>query len=218
MLLTEQINGPRLILLAGRSWKVTWTDWKRQRCFVEPATSGGKARWLTSGISGASFALTRSVRDVLLGADPSADLTQRARRVLAELREEQVGAAHPAGTTISGHGDDMRWWTWAGFRANATLAATLSDLTDGRQRFTDTHLRMRSDLTPEMWKAATRDATGRLCLPEIDHDALIGLKFSEALPERLATATLAARLADVDAAATVLSEPVRFNWNDHPNR
>jgi ATP-dependent Lhr-like helicase len=114
--------------------------------------------------------------------------------------------------------DDVRWWTWAGFRANATLAATLSDLTDGLQRFTDIHLRMRTDLTPEMWKAATTDAAERLCLPEIDHDALTGLKFSEALPEHLATATLAARLADIEAAATVLGQPVRFSWSDQTNR
>jgi hypothetical protein len=86
---------------------------------------------------------------------------------------------------ISRDHDDVRWWTWAGFRANATLAATLSDLTDGSQRFTDTHLRMRADLTPEMWKAATTDAAERLCLPEIDRDALTGLKFTEALPEHL---------------------------------
>ena len=218
MLLTERIEGPRLILLAGRSWRVTWIDWKRQRCFVEPASGGGKARWLTGGTSGASFALSRSVRDVLLGADPAIALTQRAQRVLSELRDDQRGSVHPAGAVISRDRNDVRWWTWAGFRANATLAATLSDLTDGLQRFTDTHLRMRADLTPEMWKAATKDSAERLCLPEIDHDALAGLKFSEALPERLATATLAARLADIDAAATVLGQPVRFSWSDHTNR
>jgi ATP-dependent Lhr-like helicase len=218
MLLTEHVDGPRLILVAGRSWKVTWIDWKRQRCFVEPATGGGKARWLTNDTSGASFALTRSVRDVLLGTDPAVALTQRAQRVLAELRDDQGGSVHPAGAVISRDRDDVRWWTWAGFRANATLAATLSDLTDGVQRFTDTHLRMRADLTPEMWKAATTDAAERLCLPEIDHDALTGLKFSEALPERLATATLAARLADTDAAATMLGQLVRFSWSDRTNR
>jgi ATP-dependent Lhr-like helicase len=26
MLLTEKTDGPRLLLLGGRSWKVTWTD------------------------------------------------------------------------------------------------------------------------------------------------------------------------------------------------
>ncbi len=51
MLLTEPVEGPRLILLAGRSWKVNWIDWKRQRCFVEPAEGGGKAFWLNKGLA-----------------------------------------------------------------------------------------------------------------------------------------------------------------------
>ena len=97
MLLTEKVAGPRLLLLGGRSWLVTWVDWKRRRCFVEPADSGGKARWLTPGVSGASFALTRAVREVLLGADPAVLLTRRAERVLADIREEKLSAAHPGG-------------------------------------------------------------------------------------------------------------------------
>ena len=46
-----------------------------------------------------------------------------------------------------------------------------------------------------MWKLATIDVVDRLCLPDADNDAVTGLKFSEALPQRLAIATLAARLA-----------------------
>jgi ATP-dependent Lhr-like helicase len=210
LLLTEKIDGPRLLLLGGRSWKVTWIDWKRRRCFVERADGGGKARWMTAGLGGAGFALTRAARDVLLGADPPVALTQRARRILAEVRDQHLPTAHPGGTVITRTDDDVRWWTWAGYRANATLAATLSDLTDSTQRFSDAYIRLRADLTPEMWKAATADAAGRLCLPDIDQRALAGLKFSEALPERLATATLATRLADLAGAGTVLSEPQRF--------
>ena len=69
---------------------------------------------------------------------------------------------------------------------------------------------MRSDLTPEMWKVGSADAVERLCLPDVDERALAGLKFTEALPKRLAVATLAARLADVDSALRTLAEPVRF--------
>ncbi|MFI9275215.1 hypothetical protein ACIGXM_31560 [Kitasatospora sp. NPDC052896] len=54
------------------------------------------------------------------------------------------------------------------------------------------------------------DAVDRLCLPEVDPRALNGLKFSAALPQRLAEATLAARLADLDHATHVLNEPARF--------
>ncbi|HUY48779.1 MAG TPA: DEAD/DEAH box helicase [Streptosporangiaceae bacterium] len=217
MLLTEKTDGPRLLLLGGRSWRVTWTDWKRRRCYVEPAEGGGKARWLTPGVSGASFALARAVREVLLGADPPVALTQRAKRVLAEVRDEHVPAVHPGGTVITRSGEDVRWWTWAGYRANATLAATLSHLTDSVQRFDDASIRMRTDLTLEMWKAGTADAPERLCLPDMDQRALKGLKFNEALPERLATATLAARLADLDSASLVLAEPTRLTivGDDH---
>ncbi|MEU1730875.1 hypothetical protein [Streptosporangium sp. NPDC020145] len=45
----------------------------------------------------------------------------------------------------------------------------------------------------------------------MDDKALHGLKFSAALPERLAVATLATRLADLDGAAAVLGEPVRWS-------
>lgn len=214
MLLTEKTEGPRLLLLGGRSWRVTWTDWKRRRCYVEPAEGGGKARWLTPGVSGASFEMARAAREVLLGADPPVALTQRAKRVLAEVRDEHVSAVHPSGTVITRDGDDVRWWTWAGYRANATLAATLSHLTDSVQRFDDASIRMRSDLSLEMWKTGTADAAERLCLPDVDQRALEGLKFNEALPERLATATLAARLADLDSAAQVLTEPARFTVVD----
>lgn len=209
MLLTERLDGPRLLLLAGRSWKVTWIDWKRRRCQVEPVDGGGKARWTTPPGTGDHFEMTRASRDVLLGEDPPVALTQRATNALAEVRDDLVHAAHPGGTVIERRDDDVRWWTWAGYRANVTLAATLSEIVDGGQRFDDYSIRLRSDLTREMWAAATRDAAGQLCLPEVDERALSGLKFNEALPQRLAEATLARRLADLPSAGAVLGEPVR---------
>jgi hypothetical protein len=90
---------------------------------------------------------------VLLGADPPVALTQRAKRVLAKVRDEDMHTVHPGGTVITRTGEDVRWWTWAGYRANATLAAILSELTDSVQRFDDASIRMRADLIHEMWKA-----------------------------------------------------------------
>ena len=209
-LLTDKVEGPRLLLLAGRSWRVTWIDWTRQRCFVEAVDRGGRARWHTGGAGGAGFALSRSVRDVLLGDDPPVQMTARAEKVLADVRSTEMTTVHPGGLVIAARGADLRWWTWAGYRANATLAATLSDLVDGVQRFDDTSIRLRSDLTVERWQAGSADASERLCLPEVDDRALEGLKFSEALPRRLAVATLAARLADLDGAVRVLGENTRF--------
>jgi len=210
-LLTEEVTGPRRLLLAGRSWQVTYIDWTRRRCFVEQVDGGGKARWTASGVAGLSFELTRSMRDVLLGADPAVRLTRRARDQLREMREEESHVVRPDGTVITRMASgDLRWWTWAGFRANATLASTIGGTADPVQDYRDAYLRLRRDLTPEEWKEATTDAAEQLSLPEVSPKALAGLKFTSALPARLATATLAARLADLPDAHAVLKEPTTF--------
>ncbi|MEV4490694.1 DEAD/DEAH box helicase [Micromonospora coxensis] len=213
-LLTAKVDGPRLLLLGGRSWRVTYTDWKRRRCFVEPADGGGKALWMTGASpQGLSCQMVRATRDVLLGVDPAIALTARATTRLAALRDEASATVHPGGTVVMRDREgEVRWWTWAGYRTNATLIATLSELADPTQRYDDASIRLRHDLDREMWRVATADAEERICLPDVTEKALAGLKFSAALPPRLAAATLAARLADVDAAASVLREPVRFAY------
>lgn len=109
-----------------------------------------------------------------------------------------------------GRDTNVRWWTWAGYRANATLAATLTTIADPLQRPTDTCIRLREDVTPAEWRKVTSEAADQLCLPTVDARALNGLKFSAALPTRLAEATLAARLADLDGATAALRGPTRF--------
>ncbi|MEY2226747.1 MULTISPECIES: DEAD/DEAH box helicase [Streptomyces] len=217
-LLTEEVTGPRKLLLAGRSWLVTYIDWRRRRCFVVPADEGGRARW--SGFGGdrvRSFTLTRAARDVLLGEDPPVRLTKRATARLTKARETHLHTVHPAGTLITRLADgDVRWWTWAGHRANATLAASLPAVVAPQRRFGDQWVRLRDDLSPARWKSAVADTAAGMCLPDVDGRAVRGLKFSEALPARLAEATLAARAADEEAARTVLAEPVRLTTLTSP--
>ncbi|MFE4256571.1 hypothetical protein ACFRU3_45610 [Streptomyces sp. NPDC056910] len=86
--------------------------------------------------------------------------------------------------------DAVRWWSWAGHRADAILAQTSPPRT-GRQ------------------------PTPHAGLPHpalVDPRAMCGLKFSAALPERMATATLVQRLADFDGALASAREPVRIEW------
>jgi len=212
-LLTDEVIGPRRLLLAGRSWQVTYIDWSRRRCYVDPVEGGGRARWGGVGLTRtASYELTRAVREVLLGAEPPISLTRRARNTLAQSREEDAAFVHPDSTVIVRGGKDtnVRWWTWAGYRANATLATTLAGVADPLQRPTDAYIRLREDLSSDDWKKARSDAAQSLCLPSVDTRALNGLKFSAALPDRLATATLATRLADLSGASAVLTEASRF--------
>ncbi len=212
-LLTEEVVGPRRLLPAGQSWQVTYIDWSRRRCFVEPVDGGGKARWggAASGRT-ASYELTRAAREVLLGVDPPVALTGRAKTALTQARESSSELVHPDGTMVvrGGCGTSVRWWTWAGYRANATLAATLTTIADPLQRPTDTCIRLREDATPAEWRKVISEAADQLCLPAVDARALNGLKFNAALPTRLAEATLAARLADLDGATAALRGPTRF--------
>jgi len=189
---------------------VSWTDWKRRRCFVEPAEGGGRARWLSAGVGGLSFEIARSMRDVMLGAEPPVSLTQRVAGVLAGLRSDAIGRVRADGLVISRGDDDLRWWTWAEYRVNATLKASLGNVADEAQRVDDLSIRLRADLRPSSWRGVIDAVQDRLCLLEVDEKALTGLKFSEALPRPLAVATLATRLADLDNARAVLTEPARF--------
>ena len=144
---------------------------------------------------------------MLLGADPPARLTRRAQAALTGAREAAPDLVHPGGTVISREQNgDVRWWTWAGWRANATLA----DIADSAQRVEEFFVRLHSDATPQVWKTAIAGIAERLCLPAVNDKALAGLKFSAALPRRLAAATLAARLADLGGARIALTEPHRF--------
>ena len=210
-LLTEKIDGPRRLLLAGRTWVVTYIDWARRRCFVEPADGRGKARWGSDDIVGLSYQMTRAMRDVLLGVDPPVVMTKRAIGRLAGIREDHLDVVHPGGTLVTrGRNGEVRWWTWAGIHANACLTSTLAGVADPVQQVRDTSIRLREDLSPHMWRSDFADVASRLCLPPVDERAVRGLKFSAALPERLAVATLAARMGDVDSATLVLNEAVRL--------
>ncbi|MFG1999068.1 DEAD/DEAH box helicase [Spirillospora sp. NPDC048911] len=212
-LLTEKVDGPRLLLLAGRSWRVGWIDWKRRRCYVDPADGGGKARWIVPGLSGVSFALARAVREVLLGSDPPVRMTRRAELLLSSVREDALDTIDPVGTVIVRSGGDLRWWTWAGYRANATLKTTLSSVTDPGQRVEDFSIRLHSELNRADWEAALEGARDHPCLPHAEDAALEGLKFSAALPRHLAEYTISARIADLPGAQLVLAEPHRFLSN-----
>jgi ATP-dependent helicase Lhr and Lhr-like helicase len=73
--------------------------------------------------------------------------------------------------------------------------ATVSDLVDEKQAYDDFSIRLRTDLAQDMWQAGMVGGSDRLCLPDVDERAVVGLKFSAALPHHLAVSTLAGRLA-----------------------
>ncbi|MGO1458908.1 MAG: hypothetical protein ACTHWJ_02620 [Flaviflexus sp.] len=81
-----------------------------------------------------------------------------------------------------------RLWTWAGFKANATLLAGLGLEAQGVE---NDSILLPDGVTIDNIKASDPDA-----VPQIGANAVSGLKFSAALPPALALRTLGERLAD----------------------
>ncbi len=209
LVLTRKVAGPRTLGLAGRAWNVTYVDWRRRRCFLEPSDDRVRMRW-SSAPPPLSFELCRAQRDVLLGATPQVAVSKRATAGLAHLRDEFADRVSQKGTVVRRDGD-VWWWTWAGARGNATLAAQISSVVDSSTRYDNVRLGMRVDLALGDLSTAIRAiAAGSGALPAVTEDAVRGLKFADVLPMPVAENTVALRLSDSDAARKTLSEPVQF--------
>lgn len=209
VLMSDERNGPRVLLLAGRAWQVGHIDWKRRRCFVKPTELPGIAKW-GGAVGGLSLHLTRGQRAVLLGTDPvGVTFTRRSQAVLDELREHHERHAVHDATVLHRSAGSISWWTWAGTAANRTLHASLPGIVDPRQRIGDRSIRLRPEATTTEISAAL-SKMNELCEPSVSSHAVRGLKFSAALPQGLAQKTVAERLGDSAGAGQVLEEPRRF--------
>lgn len=197
------------ILLGGRSWRVTSIEWQRRIAHVVPDPRPGKSRW-RGDARALDGTLCRAIRSVVAGVTVPARLTRRGEAEMASLRELFCWANEGA-TSVVTDGEDVRWWTFAGLRANAQLADELGDLTRGS--------RSRDNLSIQL-AAGTRveEVIDRLRpLKELESpgnrwpgpEGTPLPKFAECLPAELALVTVAARAADQSSLSTCMSEVVR---------
>lgn len=112
----------RLLLLAGRSWRVTDVDWSKRIVWLEPAAGGGKARWM-GGARSLGRDVCQGIRSVLAdGVSPTVTLSRRGRTALQTLADEIAVPSAMNVTMSRANGLPMQSWTFAGTRANRTLA------------------------------------------------------------------------------------------------
>lgn len=216
---TRRVDGPRILSLGGRAWKVTHTDWKRRRAFVEPSDQAGSSRWSGSP-QPLSFAMTNAMREVVLdGTLPGVQLSRRAAERLALVREEYALTVSSVGLVVAPwDSGQVRWWTWAGARANGVLATALASinpgLVDELDRYDNRYVKLRGDATAGQLRQAlqaVRQSFGddlRGAQAPVSDEALKQLKFAELLPPALAASTLSARAADPAACAYVVEMPL----------
>lgn len=185
----------RLLLLAGRSWRVTEVDWSKRIVWLEPAAEGGKARWM-GGARSLGRDVCQAIREVLATGTPSiVHLSHRAKSALQGLTEELPMSPGTHFVVTRSDAGLARTWTFAGTKANRTMAHYASV---GGQK-------ARFDALSVQAPAAT--LTDEPQAPLTLTDAEIGpfaesVKFFECVPKDLLRRTITARNFDLSTASS----------------
>ncbi len=207
-----KVDGPRILLLGGRAWRVNHVDWQRRMGYVEPSEAPGRSRWKGQG-QGIGFALCQSIKRVLASDDARPYWSRRAADSIGETRREFPWASATDTAIVTDGDGHSSWWTFAGSRANATLAPALAQELHSRVEHDSFELGFTAQTGTDDIEAAIeklRSSNIDHLSPEVDEQAIHGLKFSECLPVDLAVAMLTARMRDAASIRAILNEPVRF--------
>ncbi|MCZ8227624.1 MAG: DEAD/DEAH box helicase [Burkholderiaceae bacterium] len=121
----------RLILLAGKSWRITDVDWKRQTVWLEPTKEGGKARWTGSGRTLSREIAQGMLRALRQGTGEHTVISKRARIEIDQIIEDVPDAGNKGALSVTRTDSGVsRLWTFAGTRANRTIAKQIQSLVE----------------------------------------------------------------------------------------
>lgn len=124
----------RLILLAGKSWRIMDVDWKRQTVWLEPAKEGGKARWAGSGRTLSRDIAQGILRALREGTGSHAVISKRAHLEIQEIIEQIPNSGGVlAWSMAKNESGGARLWTFGGTRANRTIAKQIQSMTEVRR-------------------------------------------------------------------------------------
>ena len=207
-----QRDGPRVLLLGGRSWRVNHIDWQRRVAYVEATEAVGRSRW--KGIRpGLGFRMCQSIKRLLADDEDGAMWSKRAQQQINDIRRAYNWLDEQTTVVVRDKHDNTEWWTFAGHAVNAMLAHELSQGTRSVVDHDSFTLTFESHVSPQ----AIEQALGELCADgvsrmrvAVDDEAIAGLKFSACLPYDLALDMLESRLSDPASIERVLQQPVRF--------
>ena len=111
-------------LLSGRPWVVLNIKHKDRTVVVDKAPHGRQPTWGGFLPRFLGLGICQKVRDVLASDEQYGYLETFATTAL-ETERESTGDAASSHGTIEDAGDEVRWWTFAGGRINATLRYAL---------------------------------------------------------------------------------------------
>jgi ATP-dependent Lhr-like helicase len=201
--------GPPRLLLAGRSWQLNSIDWKRRVAHVEPADERASVRFpgMTQPLK---YELCQSVAAVLGGAslNPVA-VSARATSKLEELRR-LLPQADAGRTLLNRSANDVRWYTFAGLKANLELAARLGTLRSQITQRDNFSITLDPDVSRESLVAAIADPTPSSALAHLVDDISDTLKLERALPDGLVQEIMTARLTDPAGVEQAVAAPIDY--------
>lgn len=202
-------QGPTILALGGRSWRVVNLDWERKVAHVEPSGEKGRSRWTGCSVP-LSPSLCTAIRNVLGSAHEDPRWSRRACGRIGELRRE-LAEVVSEGTAILQREGGCEWWTFAGLRTNQTIASLLDPVICDGVRADNLWIKFSTgNRLDDLWKAIqslrNTDTSINPCVPERASDVL---KFADLLPPQLLKAVMLARMMDLAGARGVLGATVR---------
>lgn len=198
MLTGEKLG--RLILLSGKSWRITDVDWKKRVVWLEPVKEGGKARWTGSGRTLSREIAQGILRGLNQGAGEHVIISKRARAQIELVMEEvpDIGTSFSMTRNDSG---GARLWTFAGTRANRTLAKQIQSLVEVR-RVDAVGLDLKMPIGLDRLSADVLMSEIVFADSEISELAK-SVKFSECLPQDMLGQVVRLRQFDFESATSV---------------
>lgn len=206
---TSKKDGPAILALGGRGWRVIHLDWKRKIAHVEPAEESGRSRWLGSSVP-LSPTLCGAIRRLLQSADQSGVWSRRAVEQITQLRQD-LSQCCSEGSVFARRGLSLEWWTFAGLAANQTVVQYLQPHFDSPFRADNLGINLPSDTSIERLNKAVDELRSVDAPPDWDLQKPAGdlLKFADLLPDNLMRDLVLARIADVPRAQWIMRSPIR---------
>jgi ATP-dependent helicase Lhr and Lhr-like helicase len=206
---------PRILLLGGRSWRVTHIDWDRHLAYVERAEGDGASRWRGGGPM-LGFRFCQAMRDVLARDDTRSEWSERATQTMRDVRQEFAWLA-ASGTTLrdsqppDGTTSVIEWWTFAGTKANTAFRSVLQHILGSPVDADATSLRFDASVAAGDAERAITSITAmprEQIVADIEPTAIDGLKFSQCVPAAMAATLVQSRMSDQSAIEAVMRMPV----------
>lgn len=204
-------DGPRVLLLSGRSWLVNYIDWQRRVAFVEATDQKGRSRWKGEG-GWLGYRLVQAILRVLASNANAECWSRRAQEQIGATRLEFPWIERDSTVALVDGSARLTWWNFAGGRANAVLANELAQLTTSRVEYDSFSLSFESHTQFAQLQNAVAELRNRAVeemKPAVDDRAIDGLKFSECLPLSFAKEMLESRIHDSVAVRDTLAQRFR---------